>query len=257
MPEEVKTEIEVKLGDGSVVKGANLEDAFKNLSEMKVNASNAIVEKQKLYEAEKTERERLANELKEAQQALEVAKKPPEKPKPIDEKAFSKDTYFQLLGEDPMRAQDYIDAYRFDIDSPEKVRETFSGLRQNVDQIKAQVDVFTQQSVTAAFLAQHPEYPQGDAEAAKKLTQHVNKLISQDGFPYNPSTVEFAFYQLVNSDAIKPMEIDEDKTTQVQETPNPSLTGPGAVVIDSEVQKAEQMSDKDLLALLHSKGMFK
>lgn len=256
MAEDVKTEIEVKLGDGSVVKGANLEDAFKNLSEMKVNASNAIVEKQRLYESEKAEKERIANELKEAKEALELAKKPVEKPKPVDDKAFNKDTYFQLLGEDPLRAQDYLDAYRFDIESPDKVRETFTGLRENVNNIKQQVDVFQQQSVTAAFLAQHPEYPQGDAEAAKKLTDQVNKLITKDGFPYNPSTIEFAFFQLVNDDQIKPIEeTPEAKTTQ--ETPNPSLTGPGSVVIDSELQKAEQMSDKDLLALLHSKGMFK
>src|SRR5690349_4884266 len=101
MAEGVTTEIEVKLGDGSVVKGANLDEAFKNLSEMKVNASNAILEKQRLLEAEKAEKDRIAQELADTKQALEVAKKPQEKPKPVDEKAFSKDTYFQILGEDP------------------------------------------------------------------------------------------------------------------------------------------------------------
>ena len=257
MADDVKTEIEVKLGDGSVVKGANLEDAFKNLSEMKVNASNAIVEKQRLYDAEKTEKERLARELEETKLALEAAKKPPEKPKPAStDEAYNKDTYFQLLGEDPARAQDYLDAYRFGIDSPDKVRETFNGMRERVDYLGQQVDVFTQQSVTASFLAQHPEYPQGDAEAAKKLTSHVNDLITNKGFRYNPETVEFAFYQLVNADQIKPIEPTEEDKTQ-QQSPNPSLTGAGAGVLDSEIQKAEQMSDKDLLTLLQSRGMFK
>ena len=256
MAEEVKTEIEVKLGDGSVVKGANMEDAFKNLSEMKVNASNAILEKQRLYENEKTERERIAQELADAKAALAVATKPPEVKKPVvDEKAFSKDTYFQILGEDPAKAQDYLDAYRFGIGEPEKVREVFNSMRQDIGNVKQQVDVFTQQSVTAAFLAQHPEYPQGDAEAAKLLTSRVNELTSKEGFPFNPSTVEFAFFQLVNSDKIKPV---EEKSEEVKsENPNPALTGPGAVVIDTEAQKAESMSDKELLALLQSKGMFK
>lgn len=251
------SEIEVKLGDGSVVKGANLEDAFKNLSEMKVNASNAILEKQRLYETEKTEKERITQELAEAKAALELAKKPQEKPKPVDNKDFSKETYFQILGEDPMKAQDYLDSYRLGIEKPEDVRQTFNDMRTNLDHVRQQVDIFTQQSVTAAFLAQHPDYPQGDAMAAKALSERVTELMTKDGFPYNPSTVEFAYFQLVNAEKIKPIEKVDDNKPTIQDIPNPSLTGNGSIVLDSEIQKADHMSDKDLLALLQSKGMFK
>lgn len=256
IPQPSTTEVEVKLGDGSVVKGANLEEAFKNLSEMKVNASTAIKEKSDLYEKEKTERERIENELNELRQAHEALKNPPKPPTPTDATKFNKDTYFQLLGEDPMKAQDYLDAYRFGLEAPEQVRDTFNGMRQGLDSVRQQVDAFTQQSVTMSFLAQHPEYPQGDNDAAKKLTNRVSQL-TKDGFPYSAQTIEFAYYQLVNSDDIKPIEIKEDDKNNVTvvETPNPSLTG--ATQLSEEAQKAETLSDAELLKLLQAKGMFR
>jgi hypothetical protein len=248
--------IEVKLGDNSVVKGTDPEDAFKNLAEMKVNASKAIKDTHDKWEAEKAERERLAGELETAKAELDKAKEPPKaQPKPDDGKAFNRETYFALLGEDPMKAQDYIDAYRFGIESPDKVRGTFNDMRQNLDRVAQQVDSFTQESVTARFLAQHPEYPQGDLDAAKKLTAQVSELVKQ-GMPYSPTLVEFAFFQLVNADQIKVLEPEEEKPEPQKEPPPPSLSGISAAEM-GELTKAEGMSDKDLLALLQSKGMFK
>lgn len=261
MAEDTTTkEIEVKLGDGTVVKGKDMEEAFANVAKMKVDTAFALREKESLLNTEKTERERISSEyerLKIEKEALEARLKPVEKT-PTGDKAFNKDTYFQLLGEDPMKAQDYVDSYRFGIDSPDKVRETFNGMRENVDRVVQQVDVFTQQSVTASFLAQHPEYPQGDADAAKLLTQRVNELTTREGFPYNPSTLEFAYFQLVNNDKIKPVEEQTATAATVTESANPALSGTGASGLDmSEVNKAENMSDADLMKLLQSKGMFR
>src|SRR5260370_24285633 len=247
--------IEVKLGDNSVVKGEDLEDAFKNLAERKVNASRAIKEKSGLYETETEERTRIEGELTAVRAELDKTKQPPPPPKQDDGKGFNRETYFALLGEDPMKAQDYVDSYRFGIESPDKVRDTFNNMREGLDRVSQQVDSFTQESVTARFLAQHPEYPQGDLDAAKKLTAQVSELVKQ-GMPYSPTVVEFAFFQLVNSDQIKLLEPEEEKKPETPEMPPPSLSGVSAAEM-GEITKAESMSDKDLLTLLQSKGMFK
>lgn len=249
--------IEVKLGDNSVVKGTDIEDAFKNLAEMKVNASRAIKETSDKWEAERSERERIAAELEATKAELLKAKEPPKQTqnKQDDGKSFNKETYFQLLGEDPRIAQNYVDAFRFGIEDPNKVPDTFNSMRENLDRVSQQVDSFTQESVTAKFLAQHPEYPQGDLEAAKKLTAQVSELVKQ-GMPYNPTVVEFAFFQLVNADQIKLIEPDDDKQQTQQEPPPPSLSGLSAAEM-GELNKAETMPDKELLALMQSKGMFK
>jgi len=247
--------IEITLGDGSVVKGSSLEDAFKNMVDMKVNASKAAKEKGDLLEAEKTERERIQQELDKVKEELEKKNTPSPQTKIDDGKAFNRDTYFKLLGEDTLAALDYADSFRFGVDA-DKVRDTFTNMRTGLDRVSQQVDVFQQQAVTAAFLGQHPEYPAGDADAAKLLTQRVTELV-KEGMPYNPTVVEFAYYQLVNSDKIKPLEITDDSKNppQQQVTPNPSLNG--STGVSEEAIKAEQLSDKDLLALLQSKGMFK
>lgn len=249
--------IEITLGDGSVVKGANLEDAFKSVAEMKVNTHNALKEKNTLLDTEKAEKERIKQELEQVKGELEKKNAPPVQTKTDDGKAFNRETYFRILGEDPLAAMDYVDSYRFGIDSPDKVRDTFNTMRSQVDRVSQQVDVFQQQAVTAAFLGQHPEYPAGDATAAQLLTQRVKELVAE-GMPYNPNVVEFAYFQLVNSDKIKPLEPQDDTQQQQQQqsSPNPSLTG-GTTELSQEAVNADRMTDKDLLALLQSKGMFK
>lgn len=249
--------IELKLADGSVVKGANIDDAFKALAEAKVHASAAIKEKSDLYDTEKANRERLQQELDQVRTELDKAKTPPPPPpKPVDPKEFNKERYFQLLGEDPMKAQNYVDSYRFGIENPDEVPGAFNNMRAGLDQIGRQVDVFAQQNVTAAFLAQHPEYPQGDALAAQKLTERVTQLVGE-GMPYNANVVEFAYYQLVNADVIKPLEPQETTppAPAPESTPNPSLSGGSS--LPEDVVKAETMSDKDLYALMQSKGMIR
>jgi hypothetical protein len=247
--------VEITLGDGSVVKGANLEDAFKSIVDMKVNASKAVKENKDLLEAEKSERERIQKELDQVKGELEKKNTPPPQPRNDDGTKFNQEKYFKMLGEDTLAALDYADSFRFGVDQ-DKVRDTFNNIRSGLDRVSQQVDVFQQQAVTAAFLGQHPEYPAGDVDAAKLLTQRVTELV-KEGMPYNPTVVEFAYFQLVNSDKIKPLELSDDKNlpSQQQQPVPPSMNG--STVISEEAVKAEQLSDKDLLALLQSKGMFK
>lgn len=249
------SEVKVTLGDGTIVIGKDMDEAFANLSKMKVDTANALKTERDALATEKAERERLAAEAKAFKDELDALKNPV-KTTPVDNKTFNKDTYFQILGEDPMRAQDYVDSFRFGVDSPDKVRETFNNMRRDISNVSSQVDVFTQQAVAASFLATHDDFPTSDPNAAKLLTDKVKNL-TESGIPYNTDTVSFAYYTLIRDKKITPVE-KKEVPPEENNSPNPSLSGAGGGTIDAtEVQKAEAMSDADLLKLLQSKGMFR
>lgn len=226
--------IELTLGDGSVVKGANLQEAFDNLKKMKEDTSAAL----------KQQREQLAGvqtQYETVQQEIERLKNPPRQD---DGKTFQKDQYYQLLNQDPMAAQDYLDRYRWDMD-PVQVRQQFSNMAQQVSEL-------SQQSVAASFLAQHADDFPPDPEAAKALTRRVSELQLR-GVPFNVDTMNYAYSQLVNEQTIKPVQRQEPDNQ-----PNPSLSGAGRVSAEeAEYQKAEKMSDGDLEKYLRSKGIIR
>lgn len=251
--------IEVHLGDGSVVKGANLDEAFKNLSEMKVNASKAIRETKDQYEREKAERERIEAELEQLKADAEANK--PKETKVEDKSTgngFDKEKYFKLMAEDPVKANRYLLKHDLQLQSEDEVPQAFMGMRGQVDALQSKVAAFEQEALASKFMAQHPDYPTGDAEAAQKFAAHI-KVLTDQGLPLNISTMEFCYFQLVNSGSITPREItDEQQKPNPLEQPNPSLTGAGSVNIDTgELSKAENMSTSDLQKFLASKGMFK
>lgn len=226
--------IEVKLGDGSVVKGANLEEAFNNLKTMKENASSAIKTTRDELDAERQRAAGLAAEL-------DKFKHPPA----ADNGKFSNDKYYTLLNSDPIAAQNYLDAARFGFDAPEQVVPSFTSMR-------TQIDSMTQSSVAASFLAQHVDDFPADPDAARKLNARTFDLVNKSGFNFDVHTLNFAYDQLVNEGQIKPL----DKNTQQEEPPNPSLTGGGAQV-NNDHQKYEQMTDKDLEAAARKAGMIR
>ena len=226
--------VELKLGDGSVVKGANLQEAFDNLKTMKENASKAKMDAER-------ERDQYRQQVESLQQQVEQSR-----PRTQDDgKSFNKEHYYSLLNQDPIEAQDYIDRYRWEMD-PKQVRQRFEYIGQQVDNL-------TQQSVAAAFLAQHAEDFPGDPDAAKAMTSRMNEL-SLRGLPFNIDTMNYAYSQLVNEQAIKPAQRQEEVTEQA----NPSLSGAGRPSTeDAELKKAEMMSDADLEKLLRSKGVLR
>lgn len=218
--------VELTLGDGSVVKGANLEEAFNNLKTMKENASGEIRRQKEELQRLQQERDSLA---------LQAQKRP--EPEPTN--GFSKERYYQLLNDDPIAAQNYMDQVRFGTQDPVGA---FNQMRQNIE-------MFSQQSVIASFHAQHPDFP-GTPDAARSLTQRWDALIGS-GFPTNVDTLNYAYSQALADGSIKPLETKEPEETL---SPNPSLTGAGGVT-DNEINRAEQMSDEDLRKFLRSKGM--
>lgn len=223
------TPIEIKLGDGSVIKGSNLEEAIQNaVKRVEDNVSAYKTERQKREEAE-MEAARLRGELE--------ARTPP-----ASSDAFAKDRYYQLLNEDPIAAQNYLDQYRFGVQDPVAA---FNGMRQSVDAIQ-------QQAVAAAFSAIHADDFPATPDAASALTRRTEQLVGQ-GFRYGIETVNYAYDQLVREGTIKPLE----KADEVPNTPNPSLSGATGNAIPDDVARAESMSDADLEKMLRARGVLR
>lgn len=224
------TPIEIKLGDGSVIKGANLEEAIQN-------AAKRVEDNVSAYKTEKARREELEAEAARLRGELEAKNNPA----PANG-AFSKDRYYQMLNDDPIAAQNYMDQHRFGVPDPVAA---FNGMRYSVDAIQ-------QQSVAAAFSAIHSEDFPATPEAAKALTTRTEQLVRQ-GFPYNLDTVNYAYSQAIAEGTIKPLERVDDTA----ERPNPSLSGASGGQVPDDVARAEQMSDADLEKLLRSRGVLR
>lgn len=228
---------EFKLADGSVVKAENIEEAFKTVAKMKEDTAAALKEA-------RAGQEQLKSQIDALQAEVQARTTPPPR-----EGEFNRDHYFRLVGEDPVMAQNYLDAYRFGIPDPAQVPTYF----QNMDTRLSNLD---QQTLAASFVNLHPDFP-ADVTNAEILTKEVIRL-RNSGHPVNMDTMELAWQNCVSSEAIKPMEESEEET----ELP-PSLGGSGAQTVDAETARIEsdvltgKMSIADFEKYLQSKGMLR
>src|SRR5215472_9559087 len=103
--------INLTLGDGSVVKGATLREAFDHLREMKENTSRWAKEQQDKAEQLAAENEKLRQEEDERQRTIQEAATP-------QNTGFDREQYHALLNEDPIAAQNYVDQVRFGVTDP-------------------------------------------------------------------------------------------------------------------------------------------
>lgn len=235
MPEVQQNPIEFELEDGSKVKAATIEEAFKIVAKMKTDTSAAL-------RTEKQERENLAAQLAAQQTEIQRLRTPP----PTNGNGFSSEKYWQMMNQDPMAAQDYLDAHRFGIEDPSQVRQTFTSLRSEVSDIK-------QQALAGQFLAQHAEDFPADKVAAAKLREHTERL-TNSGYPFTLETLNLAYAQAIQAGDIKPNEKEEER----EEPPAPPANlGAGAGTLPSDVQNAENLDDKALEALLREKGLLR
>lgn len=225
--------VELTLGDGTVVKGANMDEAFKNLAKMKEDTAAAL-------KAAREEADRFRQESEQYGSELQRYKNPPPK-----DGEFNKNEYYRLLNEDPLEAQNYLDRQRFGTEDPVGA----------FNQMQEKVQAMYQQSLTAQFWAAHPEFP-GGKDAARQMTQRVQEM-TNNGHPLSGETMEMAYNQLVREEVIKPVE----RKAEPEERPNPSLSsGAGAITEEqmaSEIRKIEQMSTDQMEAYLRSKGVLK
>jgi hypothetical protein len=220
--------IELKLENGMVIKGENAEEALKS-------AAKIIEDNVKSYRETKAQLDQLNSQFQEFQSR---AAQPP--PPPIQPGGFDKDRYYKLLNEDPVTANDYWFEHR----TGRKIEEVMGDFQG----IQAKVDEFRGSMLAATFTNTHPDFP-SDTESAQKLTSRIKEL-QQMGHPTDVHSMDLAYTQLINEGKLKPMVQEE-----IQEELPPSLGGAGSVMSDAEMRKAEQLSDKELAALLKSKGM--
>lgn len=233
---ETQAGFEYKLADGSVVKAENIEEAFKTVAKMKEDTSAAL-------KTEREQREQLAGQIE--QLRAEVAQR--NQPPPRTDGGFDKNHYYTLVGEDPMMAQNYLDAHRFGIADPQQVPQYFQGMSSTVSNLE-------QQTLAASFVNMHPEFPPSN-ETANILTKEVIRLREQ-GHPVNMDTLDLAWRNCVNGELIKPIEVADER-----EETNPSLGGGGSGALDAESSRVEadvmsgKMSMTDFEKYLRSKGM--
>lgn len=227
------TPIELTLKSGEVIKAATPEEALKIAIKMAEDTKEA-------YRTEKEQREALAAQVAQlGEQVQQVSRKPAEPG------AFNKEQYWKLMNEDPVTAQNYLDAFRFGISDPSQVPQTFVNMNESISR-------FEGEAVAAAFLQQHYEDFPGGIDAAKSLRMRVEELGKQ-GYPMRLDTLNMAYSQLVSEGSIKPL---EKKEREEREEPPPALRGAGQHdVPQAELDKAENMSTQELEKFLRTKGM--
>lgn len=165
---------EFKLGDGTVVKAANWEEAFQKVADMKVNTAAAL-----------RDREAQIETLRQ-QAPLPVA--PPAKSTGFDQKA-----YWELMNADPVSAQNYLDSFRLGVDNPSNVPLLFNEMR-NVSVFSA--DNFEIQS----FMQKNPDFP-GTDEAANLI---INNLAARNA-PLTADNLEYEYLKSVRDGVIEPL----------------------------------------------------
>jgi hypothetical protein len=166
---------EFKLGDGTVVKAANWQEAFEKVAEMKSNTAAAL-----------RDREAQIETLRQQQQAP-----PPYVPPPNT--GFDQKAYWQLMNADPVAAQNYLDSFRLGVDNPANVPLLFNEMR-NVSTFSA--DNFEIQS----FMQKNPDFP-GTDEAADYL---INRLASRNA-PLTADGLEYEYLKGVRDGVIEPL----------------------------------------------------
>jgi small-conductance mechanosensitive channel len=227
------SEFEFKLADGSVVKAADMAEGFKTLAKMKEDTAAAL-------KAAREEQASLQSRLDAMQMQIQQQQAPP----PTNGNGFNRTQFYSKLNEVPEDA--VIDAIAYKLGIPP---EQLPGYFQNIDR---SVSDLQQNMLAASFTAMHDDFPQ-TAESAKILTQEVVRL-KDEGHPVNLNTMDMAWQNCISQGKIKPLEAQE---TQIDDQLPPSLPSGGSSTIPSDVAKADDLPDKDLEALLRSKGMIR
>jgi len=228
---------EYKLADGTVVKAENIEEAFRTVAKMKEDTAAALKTSRESQEQMQSQLDSLRAEMQQRQAP------------PADPNGFNRTHYYQLVGEDPLAAQNYLDAYRFGIGDPSQVPGYFQAMQQTVSSLE-------QQTLAANFINTHAEFPANN-ENAQILTKEVLRL-REAGHPVNMDTLDLAWRNCQMNDTIKAIEVPDER-----EEPNPSLGGGGSAALDAEASRIEadvlsgKMPMQEFESYLRNKGMIR
>lgn len=167
------------LGDGTVVKATNWEEAFHKAAEMKVNTATALRDREKQIQ------DMLAQHSKAPEPgANPVVASPGDK--------FDQKHYWELMNNDPQQAQDYIDAFRFGV-RPDQVRPLFGEIY-NVSQHSA--DSFEIQT----FNSRNPDFPGTD-----EASDYILKKLTDEKRPLTAENMEYIYLRGVRDGEIMPL----------------------------------------------------
>lgn len=180
------------------------------------------------------DRERKIHELK--------AAKPAETPAPETPPAetYDKKRFFELMEEDPAKALDYMDSYRFGVENP---REVFGRVAQ--DRIA--------QKVGMEFYAKVTEYAQIETPALNKML--FDRMEEQGRTKTNPDLMALTYYELKNEGKI-PKASAPRRKAEVPEAPPESPTGGGGQPsTELTYAQAMEMKREDLAKEMKKRGI--
>lgn len=223
--------MELKLANGNVIKAPTYEEALKVAVKMTEDTQAALKKEREEWTQKSSELETRVNEL-----AAQIPK-----PKVEPTNGFDNQRYWTLLNQDPIAAQNYMDAHRFGIPDPAQVPEYFQTMDKKINN-------FEQTMLASQFIYQHEEFP-ATPENAAIVTRQVEELVKA-GHPASIETMNMAWNQIVESGKIKPLETKPDEN----EDANPSLGGSGASTEILPDDKFAAMSTQEMEAYLKSQG---
>jgi hypothetical protein len=242
--------VDITLADGSKIVGADAEEALKNAVKQIEDTKAAYREINGKFETLTETVTGLQNAEQQRQAAAERERLAAAAKAHKDQTGFDNNHYVKLLNEDPLAAIEYANNYWLEKNFGAKPEEIKNQLTYN----SQQVSKLMQESVAASFYAMHQDFPVGDAAAAKALNVAVTQL-TNSGYPFDVTTLDFAYQSLVRDGKIKPLENKNDQTTE-GEKPNPNLnnaSGSGGQT-GNEVDW-EKLPDDQLKAELIKAGM--
>jgi ADP-ribose pyrophosphatase YjhB (NUDIX family) len=238
--------VEITLADGSKIVGENAEEALKSAAKQLEDTKAAYRDVNGKLEDLTGTVEQLRTAETERQQAATRAAQEAANRKKAEETGWDNAHYIRLLNEDAEKANDYAMRHYFKKTfnaDPEQIAQQFTNTTNTVSRLH-------QESIASAFAIMHPDYPVGDAAAAKALNVAVTALTNQ-GYPFDVTTLDFAYQSLVREGKIKPMELTtKDDTTE----PPPNLSGAGAGGSTANQVDWDKMDDKTLEAELRKAG---
>jgi len=222
----------------------NIEEAFEHLKKMKEDTVSFAREQKQKAEELAQENARLRQQQEDWERAQQrEAELAAQAQQPA---SFDSARYYELLNDDPIAAQNYVDQWRFGVPDPVGV---FNAMVQEVSKQRLQIDSRVGADVATAFIATHPAWPH-TAEAARAMCERMEQLQAQS-FPFNVSTADYAYRQLVSEGAIKPLNLEPEEPIEAP----PSLSGGGGGSLS--LPDPDSMSDRDLETLLRSRGMLR
>jgi hypothetical protein len=169
---------EIALPTGQRYQGATPEQAYQQVIQAQINASELIREQRQ--------------ELDRIRAGVQQAVGEPPAATAGGAMQFDRNVFVQLMNSDPILALDYADACRWKLNSVDEVEEQRQRVFQNTQ--STEID-----RVTTGFRAMAPDFP-GTPEAVDKLMNTMN----QQGIPFNAENLNIVHRHLVGLHAQNP-----------------------------------------------------